>query len=116
MTVELEAVAKSTALSPEDLNGWAEKEAIIRNALDGILPLEGVEWVIADMKRRYDSCPPVQSIAGIFDAIRKQDPAALRESVLTVVQEAVNPWVMCTIALEADLYRTLAAANYAGRA
>lgn len=100
----------------DDLSGWSEKDALIRGVLEGVLPAEGIEWVVADMKRRYDACPQVQDIRPIFTAIQKGDPVALHAAVLMVVQEAINPWVMSLITLEVDLYRTLVSSNYAGRA
>jgi hypothetical protein len=105
-----------SVLSQDDLNGWSEKDALIRGVLEGVLPAEGIEWVVADMKRRYDACPQVQDIKPIFTAIQQGDHLALRAAILAAVQEAINPWVMSLITLEVDLYRTLASSKYAGRA
>lgn len=105
-----------SVLSQDDSNGWTEKDALIRGAMEGVLPAEGIEWVVADIKRRYDAYPEVQDIRPIFTAIQNGDPVALHAAVLAVVQEAINPWVMSLITLEVDLYRTLASSNYAGRA
>lgn len=100
----------------DDMKNWERKEAFLREAFAEVLPPEGVEWAIADFRARYESYPEVQSIMGVYKAIAQNDPIALRAAILSVVQEAVQPWVGAILSLERDLYHTLVASNCTGRA